>query len=297
MRRSLGFVLNTPERTIRSFVTFMEQQAATHITIELALQWATMPPGTKPEWWATRLTAVRGFAKYLVGFDPRTEVPPLGLLPSRFKRRSPFIYSTDDILHIIQAARQLPPITSLRPWTYSTLFGLLAVTGLRISEIVALDRDDVDLDAAILSIRRTKFGKSRLVPVHDTVRGVLAEYAEHRETHFPKPRTPAFFVSRWGMRLNDYTVRYNFVQVSKRIGLRAPSDRRGPRLHDFRHGLAVATLVRWYREGLDVERQMPLLSTFLGHTHVADTYWYLSAAPELLALAGARLERTLGDLP
>jgi integrase len=191
------------------------------------------------------------------------------------------------------AARKLK---GLRGVSYPTLFGLLAVTGLRGSEALALDREAVDLAHGVLTIRRTKFGKSRLVPLHPSTVRALRRYAQRRDQIFPHPKSPAFFLSNQGTRLTEWIARWTFIQLSRTIGLRGPQDRFGPRLHDFRHRFAVRTLLGWYRAGRDVERLMPLLSTFLGHTHVADTYWYLSAAPELLLLASARRERPSGGL-
>jgi integrase len=272
------------------FAAFLEQEGASSITRELALRWATHPANAHPAHWATRLSTVRRFAQFWSASDPRTEVPPLGLLPYRYRRTPPYIYTAGEIRRLIDAAKQLPSPTGLRPATYATLFGLLAVTGLRISEALALNRADVDGAEAVLIIRRTKFGKSRLVPVHPSTQRALRRYTRGRDRVHPTPTTESFFVSERGARLTQWTVRYTFNRLSRRIGLRGPADRRGPRLHDFRHRLAVDTLLRWYRAGVDVERHLPELSTYLGHGHIADTYWYLSAVPELLRLAAARLE-------
>jgi integrase/recombinase XerD len=183
--------------------------------------------------------------------------------------------------------------TGLRAWTYSTLLGLLTVTGMRLGETLALDRNDVDLREGILAVRRTKCRKERLVPVHQTTRLALLQYARMRDQVHPCPKTDAFFVAETGVRLHHCSVRENFVRLSRTIGIRTRAGRfgHGPRLHDLRHRLAVTTLMRWYRSGVDVERRLPLLSTYLGHTKVTDTYWYLQAVPELLRLALARLER------
>jgi integrase len=275
---------------LRQFAAFLERQGAPYITRELALRWAQQPAHAQPATWASRLTAVRRFAQFWSASDPRTEVPPLGLLPHRYARKPPYVYTEADIRRLIAVARQLPSPTGLRPATYATLLGLLAVTGLRISEALALNRADVDGAEAILTIRRTKFGKSRLVPVHPATQRALGRYARRRDRVCPTPTTDSFFVSERGARLTQCTVRYTFNRLSRQVGLRGPADRRGPRLHDFRHRLAVTTLLRWYRAGVDVERRLPALSTYLGHRHVADTYWYLSAVPELLRLAAARLE-------
>lgn len=290
LRHALGFSLRLPGAMLHHFAAFLERHGAPYITRDLALRWAQQPATAQPSTWANRLAAVRRFAQFWSASDPRTEVPPLGLLPHRYARKPPYIYTADDIRRLIAAARQLPSATGLRPATYATLLGLLAVTGLRISEALALNRADVDGAEAVLTVRRTKFGKSRLVPVHPATQRALGRYARRRDRVYPKPTTESFFVSERGARLTQCTVRYTFNRLSRQVGLRGPADRRGPRLHDLRHRLAVTTLLRWYRAGVDVERHLPALSTYLGHRHVADTYWYLSAVPELLRLAAARLE-------
>ena len=296
LRRGLGFSLRRPGAVLRSFATFLEREGAPYITREVALRWAQQPAHAQPAQWASRLSVVRRFAQFWSASDPRTEVPPLGLLPHRWGRKPPYIYTEGEIRRLIAVARRLPSATGLRPATYATLLGLLAVTGMRISEALALNRDDVDWSEAVLAIRRTKFGKSRLVPVHRSTQRALRRYTRLRDRVYPKPATESVFVSERGARLTQWTVRYTFNRLSRRIGLRGPADRRGPRLHDFRHRLAVTTMLRWYRAGVDVERRLPELSTYLGHGHIADTYWYLSAVPELLRLAAARLE-TRGGRP
>jgi integrase len=290
LRRKLGYKLHEPGTWLEDFVAFLKRQGACHVTTELSLRWAMQPANAQPSRWAARLRAVRLFAEYHKAFDPRTEVPPPGLLPHRPRRKQPHIYSDQEIRRLINATKGLPSKTGLRPWTYSTLFGVLAATGLRISEALALNGEDVDLDQGVLIIRRTKFGKTRLVPVHTTTRDALRAYASRRDRIHRRPRTPSFFVSECGTRLERSRVSMTFYGLSRQTGLRGPSDRHGPRLHDFRHSFAVRTLLAWYRSGVDVDSQMPKLSTYLGHTHVSDTYWYLSAVPELLRLAARRLE-------
>jgi integrase/recombinase XerD len=211
------------------------------------------------------------------------------LLPHRPGRAHPYLYSDDEVRKLLRAARQLPSTHGLRGPTYHGLLGLLAVTGLRISEARNLQTEDVDLKEGILTIRGAKFGKSRLVPIHPSTRKVLSDYALRRD-RFLTRRPETFFVSGRGTRLDGAEIRRTFYTLSRQIGLRGPSDSHGPRLHDFRHRFAVRTLVQWYRSGQDVERRLPVLSTFLGHVHVADTYWYLSACPELMGLAVKRFE-------
>jgi integrase/recombinase XerD len=293
LRRDLGYKLRETGRRLEDFVAFAEREGASHVTTDLALRWAQQPAGVQPATWASRLRIVRRFALWLSAADRHTEVPPPGLLPGRYLRKRPYIYSDAEIRDLIRAAGQLASAAGLKGRTYATIFGLLAVTGMRVSEVVALDREDVDLDEGILRIRRTKFGKSRLVAVHDSTRQVLAEYARERDRIVRRPAAPAFFLSEGGDRVTACAARFNFAKVSREVGLRAPTagrHGRGPRLHDMRHRFAVCTLLRWYRAGLDVEREIPKLATYLGHVHVNETYWYIEAVPELLELAARRLE-------
>jgi len=213
----------------------------------------------------------------------------VGLLPQRFHKRSPYIYSDTEIERLIAAAKQLRSPLKLQGATYFAFFGLLAVTGMRVSEVLGLDREDVDLAQGILIIRQTKFGKSRLIPLHTSTRDVLGQYAALRNRTFPSLATSAFFVSERGTRLSKSTVWRMFVKLTRGIGLRSGTGS-GPRIHDMRHRFAIRTLCRLYREGQDVERSLTALATYLGHVNVASTYWYLSAAPELLLLASKRLD-------
>jgi len=291
IRRSLGFLLRAPAGYLRDFVAFLQAQGASYITTELALRWATQPRKDPPSTWASRLGVVRRFALWLSAFEPRTEIPPAGLLPHRYRRKPPHIYSDEEIERLLHQTQQLPSPKRLRARTYMTLFGLLVATGMRVNEALGLDRQDVDLDRGILHIRRTKFGKSRYVPVHPSTVDALNKYAQARDRIFPAPLTPAFFISERGCRITGGIARYTFAKLSQRIGLRAPAKDHGsgPRLHDMRHRFASRTLIHWYRAGLDVERELPKLATYLGHVHVNHTYWYLEAVPELLQLATDRL--------
>ena len=294
LRRSMGFKLGRPGQLVAQFASYCHQVGADTVTTELALLWARLRATGRRLWWAYRLSAVRGFARYLHAIDPRHEVPPPDLLPAGPRRTDPFIYSPTQIAELISAARKLPhPLMSA---TYYTYIGLLAVTGLRAGEAIALDRDDVNWSESLLVVRNAKFGKSREIVLHPTTLGALRDYDSHRQHHLPRPRTPAFFVSTVGTRLNYNNVAVVFHDLTKRIGLKPRSARCRPRLHALRHTFAVSTLLDWYRAGLDVTERMHLLTTYLGHTQPAYTYWYLSATPELLALVGQRLELQLGDL-
>lgn len=289
LRRSLGFKLLAANVGLIRFASFLQQCRAVHITIPLAMEWAQQDKTARPAEWARRLSFVRGFARHWSAHDAQTEIPPSGLLPHRPGRARPYLYSNDEVQKLLQAARQLPSNHGLRGLTYSSLLGLLAVAGLRISEARNLQTEDVDLKECVLTIRGAKFGKSRLVPIHPTTCKVLSDYASRRD-HFLSKRPATFFVSGRGTPLDGGEIRRTFYFLSRQIGLRGPSDSHGPRLHDFRHRFAVETLIRWYRSGQDVERSLPVLSTYLGHVHVADTYWYLSACPELMGLAVKRFE-------
>jgi integrase/recombinase XerD len=291
LRQAMGFQVRDARLLLRRFIAFLDQQEAAYITCELALQWATEPHAAQPTEWSRRLSVIRGFARYRSAMDPRTQIPPVGLLPHRPQRASPYLYSDAEIDQLLQAAEHLSSPTGLRAQTYVAAFGLLAVTGMRVGELVGLDDNDVDLTLGQLTIRCGKFGKSRLLPLHPTTREALRHYVAERDRRYPIPQSPSFLVSEQGVRLSHWSVRATFVALSRQIGLRGPADNHGPRLHDFRHRFAVGVLLRWYREGVNVERHLPELSTYLGHVKASDTYWYLSATPELLQLALERLEQ------
>jgi len=295
LRRALGTQLRSAEVHLRRFVEFADRTGSEVITIDLALRWATAPGRASAAIRAIRIGNVRRFAAWLSAIDPRTEIPPKDLLPHRYRRKPPYIYSDEEIVRILGEAARLASPSGLRALTYATLFGLLAVTGLRLSEALGLDRDDVDLEGGVLAVRHAKFHKSRFVPLHDSTCVALRRYTKMRNRLLPRPTTPAFFVAERGTRVTVFIAEYTFAVVSRAVGLRPPTEAnrhgRGPRLHDMRHRLAVRTLVRWYREGKDVERELPKLTTYLGHVHVADTYWYLEAVPELLQLASERAVR------
>lgn len=294
LRRGLGFKLHDAGLQLPRFVSFMEQRQARHITARLALEWAQQSATVLPSEWARRLGFVRGFARYRSATDPATEIAPVGLLPHRTRRARPYLYSEQEIERLLSAALTAWPSTSLRPRMYHCLFGLLSVTGLRISEALHLHVGDVDLAEAVLTIRGAKLGKDRLVPIHATTCAVLADYLRQREQRFGTRGSPYVFVSNRGNRLDGGDVHRTFYALSRQTGLRGLHDSHGPRLHDFRHRFAVQTLLHWYASGEDAARRLPVLSTYLGHVHVADTYWYLSAWPELMAQAMTRLERRWG---
>jgi integrase/recombinase XerD len=288
LRRAMGFTLDKPGRLVLQFADHLDRLGTGQLTIDAALAWARAPAQADPSWWAYRLSAVRGFAAYLQPRLPGTEVPPADLLPLRTKRATPYLYSVEDVAALMTAARQLhTPVVAA---TYETLIGLLAVTGLRLGESLNLDRPDVDLTAGMLTVVNGKFGKSRHVPLHPTTIERLRFYAGRRDELVPTPPATKFFLSTAGTRLSDCRVESTFRGLVRAAGLQPRSARCRPRLHDLRHSFAVNTVLDWYRDGGDVQARMPLLSTFLGHVDPSATYWYLSTAPELMALACARLE-------
>lgn len=292
IRRALGFKLQRAGLLLADLIAYLEANGASTITIEAALAWATLPPNGASDWWGQRLSIVRGFARHLHAIDPAHEVPPAGLLPARSHRATPYLYSETDIAALMSAARLFR--SPLRAATIETLVGLLAATGLRIGEAIGLDRDDVDLGEGVLTIRLSKFTKSREVPLHASTVDALTVYARCRDRLCPRPLDPAFFVSTAGTRLLYGNAHIAWLELVRRSGLQPRSARCRPRPHDLRHSFAVRTLLGWYRDGADVQAHMPLLSTYLGHVHPANTYWYLSAAPELLDLVVARLDTSDG---
>jgi integrase/recombinase XerD len=294
LRRSLGYDLRTSERILRTFLAFAEQQQSASITTDLFVRWQEAFGHPNRQTWAGRLGIVRLFAQWLQSQDERHEVPPQVLMSRRTRRSRPYIYTDDEIQRIVAAAAALPSHNGIRAHTYATFFGLLAVTGLRVSEAVALDVVDVDLATALLTVRRGKLGKSRLLPVAQSTALRLARYAEERDRQLGASPA-AFFVSDRGTRITDCSARYTFAVVCRSMGLRAATKYHrhgcGPRIHDLRHTFAVRTLVQWYRTGKDPAQEMLQLTTYLGHKDPAHTYWYIEAVPELLDLASQRTER------
>ena len=294
IRRRLGFAMPQDGRMLEGFVEFLDRADAPRITTELALAWARLPVDAHPFTWRQRLTVVRGFARYLATVDPASEVPPSDLLPGHRPRVTPYVYSEQETAALMAADRGLRP--ALRAARHETLIGLLAVTGCRPAEALGLDREDVDLDNGVVHVRAGKNNKQRQVPLHPSTVGALRAYAGLREARFPTPSTPAFFLSARGRRMGRAELNATFIKLVRRIGLEGRGSRARPRPYDLRHTFAVHTLLDWYRTGEDVDRRMPLLSTYLGHVDPAGTYWYIEAVPELLQLVGQRLEQPPGVL-
>ena len=294
IRRSLGYQLARPEKLLGQFISYLEDQGTATVTTGHALAWATLPSGHQ-SWHALRLSAVRGFAAYLRTIDPSAKVPPADLIPWRPCRATPYLYSDADIAALTAAAASLR--FPLRVATYQTLIGLLAVTGMRVGEAIRLDRADVDLADGVLTVRQSKFGKTRLLPLHPTTTDALRGYLRLRDRLHPYPTSLAVFISPAGTRLLYCNVHSTFQRLARQAGLQPRPQSCRPRIHDLRHSFAVASLLDAYAAGQDGQTRLTLLSTYLGHVDPAATYWYLSAAPELLALAGQRLEDHLRERP
>lgn len=287
-RRTAGFTLASQARVLHGFVHYLTAIEASSITIENALAFATQPAPATPIWWSHRLSVVRGFAAWVRLFEPGTQVPPPGLLPSPNSRRQPHIYTAEDIANLVDGARTLRPV--LRAATHETLIGLLAVTGMRIGEALSLNIADLDLVERIVHVRHGKFDKQRVIPLHPTTVAKLSDYIRQRNDRWPTHDEAPLFVSNSGNRLSYTSAHDVFACLVDHAGIVTATGRRA-RLHDFRHRFAVETLLGWYRSGDDVAAQLPILSTFLGHVKPSNTYWYLTATPELFGLVVDRLQQ------
>lgn len=290
LRRALGYKLERAGHLLPKLVAYLEAAGSATLTTELAISFARLPVKASSTHWAARLSIVRGFARYLATIEPATEVPPTGVFAARRHRPAPYLWSSEDIGRLLGAARALRP--SLQAVTYETLFGLLAVSGMRVGEAVDLDRHDIDFATGVITICHAKFDRPRLVPLHATTIDALRSYATERDRLCPTPRSTAFFVSSVGTRLHRTSVAKVLRQLTTAMGLR--SDTARPTPHQLRHSFAVRTLINWQRSGVSVDEHMVVLSAYLGHVAPADTYWYLSASPELIALAAERLDVRFG---
>jgi integrase len=294
VRRALGYKLARAEKLLGQFVSFIEDAGATTITTADAITWATLP-GRSPWWHAQRLSMARGFATHLHASDPAAEIPPPHVIPVRAPRATPYLYSAAEVAALMAATSTLS--SQLRAATYQTLIGLLAATGMRVGEAIRLDRPDFDPGTGVLTVRNTKFGKTRLVPLHPTTAAALAGYLQLRDQLHPGPADSAVFISPAGTRLAYCNVHATWRLLVRRAGLRPRSPNCRPRPHDLRHSFAVASLLDAYAARQDGQARLAVLATYLGHVNPAATYWYLSAAPELLALAGQRLDEHQRERP
>jgi integrase len=288
IRRALGFKLERAEKLLAQYLAYLDTIGQDRVTVENALQWARLPTAGGGNWWAQRLSVVRCFATYLHALDPAHEVPPADVLARRIRRAVPYLYTEQEIWALMAATDRLH--TPLRRASYRTLIGLLAVTGMRVGEAIRLDRPDLDVAEGVVTVRDSKFGKSRELPLHPTTVTALREYRRIRDAHQHAEMSDALLISAAGTRLMYCNVHATFRQLRADAGLQPRSSACRPRVHDLRHRFAVQTLLDWYRDGVDVPPMLPLLSTYMGHTHPRHTFWYLQAAPELMAIAGQRLE-------
>jgi integrase len=295
LRRALGYRLARPEKLLGQFLDHLDARGEVGITVSVALDWAQLPASSASNWWAYRLSVVRGFATYLHGLDPTHQVPSADLLPQRPLRASPYLYSDTEISALIAATATLR--TPLRRATFATLIGLLAVTGMRVGEAIALDRGDIDLATGVLTVRWGKFGKTRELALHPSTITVLRRYQRRRHQLAPPTATSAWFVSTAGTRLIYCNVANTFHRLARLAGLTPRSSSCRPRIHDLRHTFAVRSMLDAYAAGEDGQTRLTLLSTWLGHVNPASTYWYLSAAPELMITVGQRLETHLANRP
>jgi integrase len=294
-RRALGVKLERHGRLLPQLVGYLEAAGASTITRELAISWAKLPAGAHPRHWAVRLSIARGFAAYLQTIDPATEVPPAGVFAVRYQRPTPYLWSHENVRRLLDAASELRP--PLKAASYETLFGLLAVTGMRVGEAIALEPDDVDLDDGVIRIRAhtAKLERARLVPLHPTTVQALERYANTRARLCPRPRSNTFFLSSIGTSLDRSAVAKTLRKLTSALGLR--TDTVHPTAHQLRHSFAVSTLIDWQRSGVQADEQIAVLCTFLGHVSPAETYWYLTATPELMEAAAQRLDERFGGRP
>jgi len=293
VRRAMGFKMERHEKLLTQFTGFLAETGETAVTIENAIAWAALPAHARPRWHALRLSAVRGFATWLNAADPAHQVPPRRMIPYGSRAVVPYLYADQEITALAREAGQLSG--RLRAATFQTLIRLLAVTGMRVGEAIRLDRGDYDDAAGVLTVRDTKFGKSRHLPLHPTAVTGLDNYLRLRDELMPAPQAPALLLTARGCRLRYERTWQIFHGLTVSAGLKPRSPACHPRIHDLRHSFAVATLLGWHRSGADVQAMLPRLSAYLGHADPRHTYAYLSAAPELLALAAGRLEPFQGE--
>ena len=291
LRRSLGFKLHSDGQALATFVEFLDKNKNDHITTVQAICWAKLTSSNRPSQVGKRLCYVRGFASYLRAFDDRTEIPPTDLFPSKHQRPTPYLFTDTEISRLVKAAGQLPGVDTMLRHSLSCLFGLLSVTGLRISEALNLSVENVDLESGILTISGAKFGKTRLIPLHSSTVSALTRYRDARQQFLQARSVDYWFVNQQANPLGYECVRSNFRKLLKLLDIDSKAGHPRPRLHALRHHFAVATLTRWYKNGVNVDGQLPVLSAYLGHVETRDTYWYITACPNLMNMAKDRLEK------
>jgi integrase len=291
IRRAAGFELRVTESLLRNYARFAAERDECHVCTRTAIEWAALAPS--PHQRARRLEVVTIFSRHVQAEDPRHEVPPTGVFDRRRPPYRPFLYTPDQIRQLLEKAATLGPAGSLRPWTYTTLFSLLAVTGLRISEAIALCLQDLTENGLV--IRETKFRKSRLVPLHPSTDAALARYLEQRTRMGAADEH--VFISLRGRALNYPTVVATFLSLVRAIGLHPGPGQRGPRLHDLRHAFAVRALEACPHGRAEAAQHMLALATYLGHAKLESTYVYLHTTPHLLSHIADAYENLLHGGP
>ncbi|MBD1401855.1 tyrosine-type recombinase/integrase [Pelovirga terrestris] len=290
-RRRQGFDLKFDATRLRSFARFADTfSTKDHLTVALAISWAQSSKLPKPLTWSRRIAVLRGFAHFCLRDNPETEVPPNRLFGSTHRRLIPHIYTDIEINTLLRAAKGLKPDRSLRPATCECIFGLLAASGLRISEAVALTNKDVDLTTGVLHIREAKFHQQRLIPLHSTVTAALATYAVRRDQLISSAACDRFFLRQDGHPINQSSMLYALKSLCRQLGWLPRGDHRHHRLHDFRHTFIVRSLLRFYEQGIAVNQAILALSIYVGHAKISDTYWYITGVPELMAIAAERFQ-------
>ena len=295
-RRQLGYKLENAEKILKNFASFSAEHGVSYIKIDVAVSFSKKNPKASPATWSKSLGIIRQFALFLKTIDQRTEVPPLNFIASSNQRPIPYIYTNEQIQHLLKACKKLGSRSEILKHTYYTLFGLVSVTGMRISEAISLEQKNVDFSNEIVFINKTKFRKSRINPLHSSTLYELEKYIDYKSKLFPKSESSNLFVSSAGSGLKYHNVRKAFVQASIFAGLRSGYKGHGPRIHDLRHTFAVQTLTEWYKNSTNIDVHLPLLSTYLGHINPVNTYWYLTATPDLLNQAVVRLEKNMGGI-
>jgi integrase/recombinase XerD len=290
IRTYSGFKLRSVKNVLEKFITFMKINKSSHITVTEALNFSTKSKKCSSFEHSRKLRIIRQFSIYVKMFDFKTEIPPKDALPVSYQRRTPYIYTKEEIIGVLNACIKIKSSNSFYPLTFYTLFGLVSVTGMRTQEAINLERSSIDMDLGIITINGTKFNRSRKIPIHSTTIQALKEYDKERDKAFKNHISSYFFVNNVGKKLVSSTVQKIYREVCVEAGLRSKFESSGPRIIDFRHTLAVSTLIRCYRECLNVDNVMPILSTYLGHINPENTYWYLTATPELLNLINKQLE-------
>ena len=297
-RRRLGFVMRSLDTFLAGFARYViKRHHRGPLTVELMTDWIRQGKNGQgsPETWVRRLGKLRSFVRHLKQFEPDTEVPDESIFGPEPGRVTPHIYHEDEIVELLAAARQLGPHGSLRPMTFETLFGLMASTGLRVSEAIHLRDDDVDLKHGMLTIRQTKFAKSRQLPLHPSTVTALSHYRRQRARHVPETADSPFLIGSRGQRLGqplgERQTHRVFNALRDSLGWVNRGAHAAPRLHDLRHTFAVRRMLLWHADGTDIDQMMLALSTYMGHAEIFYTYWYLTAVPELMALAGGKFER------